>query len=371
VTPGQKKRIRGRLLAGMLAVCVLATGACLVLKRQAPHPGYARMAAAAQTMERLSAAVRGYKQDRGISIDPAADVLGTGLIGPDASAVVTTMGALASKRTSADPVMAALCVRLLLEAGVTAGDRVGCCFSGSFPGLALATICAVEAIGAQPVVIASVGASTYGATDETLTLPEILLLLHRDGFISEPPIAITPGGEHDTGSNMFGVLLPGDFPDPETVYARIEALGAPMTNIPEFEENLTWRMGLYGDISCFVNTGGNVMALGRNDRGLALGVGLLRGRGSAHPDAGLLERYLNLGVPVIHLLNLKRLVADYGLPYDPPALAGTGAAAVYYQTEYPRALIAAALAAVLALLLLYRWPERCCYGHKPYRQDRE
>lgn len=340
-------------------------------ERQAPHPGYARMAAAAQTMEQMSAAVRGYKQERGISMHPAADVLGTGLIGPDASAVVTTMGALASKRTGADPVMAALCVRLLLEAGVTAGDRVGCCFSGSFPGLALATICAVEAIGAEPVVIASVGSSTYGATDEALTLPEMLLVLYRDGLIAEPPVAITPGGEKDIGSNMFGVFLPGDFPDPEAIYARIEALGMPVTKLPEFEENLKWRMGLYGDISCFVNTGGNLMALGRNDRGLALGAGLLRGRGSVHPDAGLLERYLNLGVPVIHLLNLKRLVADYGLPYDPPALAGTGAAAVYYQTEYPRAFIAAALLAVLALLLLYRYPERFCYGRKPQRQNRE
>lgn len=355
----------------MLAICALAAAGCLLFKKQVPHPGFARMAAAARKMERMSAAVREYKQERGISMDPTADLLGTGLIGPDHSAVVTTLGTLAAKRTSADPVMAALCTRLLLEAGIAAGDRVGCCCSGSFPGLALAVVSAAEAIGAELVVIASVGASTYGATDEALTLPEMLLLLHGEGLMATEPAAATPGGEGDMGANMLGVLLPQEYPHLERVFGRIQALGIPVTKIEGFQENLAWRMNLYGDIDCFVNIGGNIMALGRKDRGLALGVGLLRGRGSDHPDAGLLERYLNEGIPAIHLLNLQRLTAEYGLPYDPPALVGTGAAAVYYQTEYPKALIAAALAAVLALLLLYRYPERWYDGRRSHRQDLE
>ena len=72
--------------------------------------------------------------------------------------------------------------------------------------------------------------------------------------------------------------------------------------------------------------------------------------------SGLLERYNEGGLPVIYLLNIKRLAAAYGLPYDPQELSPIGESAVYYETAYrwPLALVGAA--AAVGLLL---WGRHC------------
>jgi poly-gamma-glutamate system protein len=87
---------------------------------------------AAERMQRCMDAVHRYKDERGIPIDPEIDWHDTGLLGTGYTSVTTTLGAVEAKRTSANPDMAALCVRLLLEAGVTNGGRVACCFSALF-----------------------------------------------------------------------------------------------------------------------------------------------------------------------------------------------------------------------------------------------
>ena len=71
---------------------------------------------------------------------------------------------------------------------------------------------------------------------------------------------------------------------------------------------------------------------------------------------GLLERYNEDGLPVIYLLNIKRLVAEYGLPYDPQELPAIGESAVYYETVYRRPLALVGAAAAVGLLL---WGRHC------------
>lgn len=72
-------------------------------------------------------------------------------------------------------------------------------------------------------------------------------------------------------------------------------------------------------------------------------------------SSGLVQRYLAQGQPVINLLNIKKLAADYGLPYDPPAWPPIGESAVYYDAWYPRGWLLAGLAGAGALLLLCAW----------------
>lgn len=48
-----------------------------------------------------------------------------------------------------------------------------------------------------------------------------------------------------------------------------------------------------------------------------------------------MQRYLSQGLPVINLLNIKQLAADYGLPYDPAQWPERGTSAVYFETDYP------------------------------------
>ena len=75
-------------------------------------------------------------------------------------------------------------------------------------------------------------------------------------------------------------------------------------------------------------------------------------------DSGLVQRYLSQGLPVINLLNIKQLAADYGLPYDPAQWPERGTSAVYFETDYPGAVLLLGLAGAAVLLALCRWVRR-------------
>jgi len=74
------------------------------------------------------------------------DPMKTGLIGLESSPLTTTLGQLEAKRTTTNPAMAALLVRLLHQAGVKKGQVVAAGASGSFPALAVAAYCAARAM---------------------------------------------------------------------------------------------------------------------------------------------------------------------------------------------------------------------------------
>lgn len=123
----------GIALAILVAACVLA-----VLGGGSRRTDYYDVQMeASRRLEEYFQAVRGYKEELGIPMEPE-DIHETGMIGQRFTGITTTVGALEAKRTTAWPDMGALCVRLLYEAGVRPGDTVGAGFSGSFPGMDLA-----------------------------------------------------------------------------------------------------------------------------------------------------------------------------------------------------------------------------------------
>lgn len=334
----RRKRTRALLLAAffVLSVCIAMT---LRTKQTVPTPYYDTQLAAAAQLEQCFQAVRGYKEARAIPLAPE-DVHQTGLIGAEYTLITTTIGALEAKRTTASPDMGALCVRLLYEAGVRAGDTVGAGMSGSFPALNLALICACESMGVQLICIPSIGASTYGANQPELTFPEMMWQLQRDGIIATKAQFVTVGGDYDVGAGMDETLL-------KQVKNSLAQKGLTLVEQPDFQANLRMREAIYreNNIVCFVAVGGNVTSLGRGESGISLGQGVLS---AAHApkldeDSGLVQRYLAQGMSVIHLLNIKKLVAEYGMPYDPPVFGAAGESAVYYHTTYAKAWLLVAL----------------------------
>ncbi|MEM5780010.1 MAG: poly-gamma-glutamate system protein [Lawsonibacter sp.] len=337
-----------RLLAAVLAVVWGASLLAALGAREGRTEYYDIQVAAAQQLERCFAAVHGYKEELGIPTS-GEDLHGTGMIGESYTGITTTLGAIEAKRTTAWPDMGALCVRLLYEAGVRPGDTVGAGFSGSFPAMDLALVAACEAMGVELVCIASVGSSTYGANNPGLTFPEMMDRLREDGLIQTPMAAVTMGGEKDVGEDM----------DPELssqIRVRLQARGLSLLDQPDFAQNLACRQNLYrqlGPIHCFVAVGGNVTSMGRGESGVSLGQGVL------HPDrtprlddsSGLVQHYLAQGLPVINLLNIKKLTADYGLPYDPVEWPPIGQSAIYHIIRYPRSWLIAGLGGAAALLL--------------------
>lgn len=303
-------------------------------------PYVSEMTAAAENMGRCEKVIRRERLARGIPLSEE-DYLKIGLLGQSSSPITTTIGTPDAKRTSELPDMAALCVRLFREAGVKEGDRIGACYSGSFPGLNLAVICAADAIGADLVYISSVGASSYGGNIPEYTAPEMLNTVYEAGLISKKPAAVTLGGDNDCGDNMVGVLLGDEEPILKAV-RRLEQEELPLMAIEDYEENLKWRMEVYGDIDCFVNVGGNAAGVGKGEKTYEGSQGLLRDLGEPLTKrSGLLERCLRQGIPSIQLLNIKELCLEYGIQYDPSEIPPVGREGVYRKKAYSKSGAAA------------------------------
>lgn len=351
---------RNRLLP-LWAIALFLLMAVVVIHgmgSQMPREEYPVMTDAAHRFERAVEAIRTERLARGLPLDQE-DILQLGLLGAELSPITTTLGDAAAKRTTQTSDMAALCVRLLTEAGVKRGDRVGACMSGSFPGLNIALLCACDAIGAEVVYTAGVGASTYGANLCEFTSPEMLMHLYRNGMISTPPASISAGGEEDSGTNMLGRIFQEEEPIEQTL-ARVKQLGVPFVCHPDLAQNVAYHTERYGDIDCFVNVGGTVVGSGANYVVLGLGQGLLTAQNVVYGEkSGLLEYYLSKGVPAIHLLNVKRLCLDYGITFDPESVPEVGQTAIYYGKSYPKGLLLAAGLSVIAALLVYPvWSKR-------------
>ena len=314
-------------LAALLLVlgCVLTDWGA----RRVPAKDYAVRVDAAERLEVCMAQVKSYKAELGIPLSDE-DLHETGMLGEDYTPITTTIGAPDAKRTTANPDMAALCVQLLEEAGVKTGDTVGAGFSGSFPAMDLAVLCACAAMNVRVVYIASAGASTYGANQVDMTFPDMVLYLVKEGCLPQAPAAFSLGGDFDCGEEMFPE-------EREIVRARLTESGVPFLYERDYQENLSLREEIYrkqGPIACFVGVGGNITTMGLDGDRMSWGVTAPGRVKETNEKSGLLERYNAGGLPVIYLLNMKRLTAEYGLPYDPQELPAIGESAVYYETVY-------------------------------------
>jgi len=344
-----------RLMAAALALLTLSAFLTHQSATLAQNEYYEIQVEAAQRLEGYFAAVRGYKEELGILLSED-DIHKTGMIGLPYTGITTTSGALEAKRTTAWPDMAALCVRMLFEAGIRPGDTVGAGFSGSFPGMNLAVVAACESMNVDLVCICSVGASTYGANNPELTFPEMMHRLNESELIGTQSAAVTMGGYQDVGSDMDQELA-------DQIRQRLTDLGLSLVEEANFQANLELREALYlqeGPINCFVAVGGNLTSLGQGEAGVSLGQGVLRPERTLRIDAssGLVQRYLARGLPVINLLNIKKIMADYSMPYDPAQWPPIGQSAVYRDIRYESGWILLGLGGAAALLALCPWIRR-------------
>ncbi len=298
-------------------------------------PWTGTMRAAAVEMARSLELVRAYCREAEIPVDPSFDPNGTCLIGPSYTPLFTTLGQLEAKRTALNPDVAGLMAYLLSRAGVSAGDTVAVGASGSFPGFLLATLAAVKALGADPITILSLGASSYGATRTDFHLLDLYLLLQRGEVVDVSPAAVSLGGEGDTG---------GEFPPELVEHLQADAVlaGVPVLEEEVLEENVARRMALYGTPKAFVNLGGAEANLGTDPVILEVPPGLvppgeLPNAGEMPPPSrrGVLLEMAARGVPVIHLLHVRGLVLAHGLAWDPVPLPPPGTTPLRRRSSAP------------------------------------
>lgn len=273
---------------------------------------------AAQLMARSLESIRRLRAARNIPIDAAADPKATGIVGVEFSPLTTSLGEADAKRTSANPAFARVMVQYLGGAGLRRGDVVAVGASGSFPALLLATLCAARVLDLEPVVIYSIGSSMYGANIPGFTFVDMLAALRADGRLPYRLAAVSPGGNDDGGGGVVfdeegGGLL-----------EEVRRSGLPQVGGASLAERIQRRLRIYDEaagsrsIKCFVNIGGASANFGDGEASLALPNGLVTRAGDLprSPTRGLVFEFAARGVPVVHLLHVKGLARENGIPYE-------------------------------------------------------
>lgn len=320
------------------------------------HP----MVAAAELMEAATVAIRDCRLARGVELSPD-DVNRTGFIGVRYSPLTTTLGDLAAKRTTTNPNMAALLVRLLHDAGAEKGDAVAIGASGSFPALIVATLAATRAMGLHPILICSLGASQWGANDPRFTWLEIEDCLVAAGVFPEAyrAVAVSLGGDRDAALEL-------DLEVRDALVAAVAARGARFLYEPDLARNVAERVRTYDAhaegrrIAAFVGIGGNWADMGEDPVVLTLLPGLnVLTVVPEGPGRGVALAMAADGIPLVHLLNMRGLTTRYGLPWDPSPLPRPGEGHMYvtYSSRplFPFHVLAGVyLAAIAGLAVAWR-----------------
>lgn len=287
------------------------------------------MTRAAELMRDAMASVRRCREERGLPIDPRTDPNETGLIGLDTSSITTSLGNLEAKRTTTNPNFAGLIVRLLWEAGARRGDAVAIGASSSFPALIIASLCAAQAMELRPLLICSLGASQWGANDPDFHWLDIQECLRRAGELDFKPLALSLGGEADSGQDM-------DSRGRNFLIEEARQSGFPVLEEITLDEIVAARFRLYEaaaegkGIKAFINIGGNYANLGVDSKILRVQPGLAKIRDFPPPERrGVVFAMAARGIPVVHLLYIKGLVQRYDLPWDPIPLPEPGKGQIY------------------------------------------
>lgn len=152
------------------------------------------------------------------------------------------------------------------------------------------------------------------------------------------------------------------------VRERVRALPVYYLEEGDFTENLRKRRELFGrdsEIDAFVSVGGHTSSLGHDERSADLGQGVLHKKGETislmqswrfrqNEKTGLLQYYLGKKTAVLNILNVKRLVSTYLLPFDPPRIDHElGVSPVYYEKIYNKTAITFILLSVIGLIMLF------------------
>lgn len=234
-----------------------------------------------------------------------------GLIGVEWSEITTTLGDLSSKRTACDPAWAVQFSRWFRQQGLEPGDHVAIYSSASFPGLLLNAIAATEAMRLKPLLIVSLGASTWGANHPRTSWPVLAAELRRGGFMHTRADYYTLGSGAEVGRG-----LPAEGVELLTDAAKDS--GVALLSADGLEEMITLKSGLLEDhgAKLLINIGGSHANLGKADTVLKLPAGLLGSGEFEDAGNGVIGKAMRMGVPVIHMLNLRSASRSAGIPYD-------------------------------------------------------
>lgn len=300
-----------------------------------PARAFEPKTAAVRLMQQYETAILTAKKERGIAIDRKNDPGLCGLIGPQFTLITTDRGAQSAKSLAAHPNFAAAVTDMLVRAGVGRDDLVAVGMTGSLPGLNLAVLSACAAIGAEPIVISSVGSSMFGATDSEMTWLDMEAVLTKRAVLRCHSSAASLGGGGDVGRGLSpqGRQLLTD---------AIRRNGVQLLDSESLLDAVRERVDLYDrdsarrhkKIVAYVNVGGGLASLGGAPNARLIPAGLTtRLEERNYPNRGVLNIFAERGVPIIHLLEVEKLARLTGVTdeSDQPYRPGEGPLFVSYR----------------------------------------
>ena len=346
--------------AALLVIGLIAVGGTLLLERFPTHQhegDFQTKIVAAQLASRGMTAIREARLQRGHDFDRVFDPAQSGMIGTAMSPVTSLPGHLKAKQTSVNPNFAAVAVDLLQQAGVEEGDLVAVGCTGSLPALNTCLFAAIEAIGAQPVIIHSAASSQFGANTPDMLWLDMEQVLYDEGIISFRSTAGTLGGFGDRGRGMTA--------DSQALLAAsLERSGVPQIRLSTLAQSIDLRMETYRTaahnqpIKAYVNVGGGAASIHGEDGREAFGGGLTTTLSNEAKQIDCVAtRYAAMGVPVINLGNTVSLAEAYGLPVAPHDMPEVGEGRVYVTQHANRLVAALLLVGVLGMVRAYVWTD--------------
>lgn len=307
---------------------------------------------ASKLMEKAINTIKDYRIEQGIFIDEVNDPARTTLIGDRESLIITDRGNLNAKLTSLNPNYAAVMVDYFKQAKLKKGDNVVVSCTGSFPAINIAVFAAAKTLDINLVVISSVGASMFGATDPNFTWLDMESLLLEKGIFPYKSVAASLGGGRDLGR---GLNLSGRKLITEAIQ-RNEVL---LIKENSLEKNIIQKMEIFketsgDDVSLYINIGGGLSSLGNSVNGQLIKPGLNRFIDLKNvPLKGTMLRYSDLGVQSLHLLKITDIAHKNELPIAPDQLPKPGAGKVFEDQRYnPTVSIFALIIMVLLILVV-------------------
>lgn len=344
-----KAKIKPVFLILSLAVLLVGLLLVFVTKGTEPKENYDVLFASARRMEKALEVIKTYCEQNNIELEEE-DVNGTYLIGPYYSPLMSTMGYADIKRTTLNPNNAAIMADYFIQAGLKENDTLGIGTSGSFPGFAVAAMCAATELDLNAKVIASYGSSMYGATRPELNIVTIIRLLQNAGVIKVDLVAVSPGSHADSGvGSLDGFIYENTR---QTVLDLAAESGTYLIDTGSIASSIQKRLEIFGKLDCFVNIGGAGANSGSSSFSLDFPEGLVTHVDTIpnHPERGLVFEYADQGISVINILNVRKITQDHGLAFDPSPLPPAGTGGVFFRETYSPAIIILTLVFAAAIL---------------------
>ncbi len=339
----------------VLIVLALLSVACFVIAQNATvivrGNNYREKLRASRLALLSQQAIKDHRFPKGQEIDLVNDPYATGMIGQEYTLITTDRGVIRSKLTATNPNFGAVMVEFLTRAGLEEGDVIAVSLTGSFPSLNIALLAAADILGLNPLVITSVGSSTWGANDPEFTWLDMEDLLYQKGLIRTRSIAASTGGGEDRGRGLSRLGR-------RYIEQAVERNGIELIRERTLEESIAKRMEKYHEaagkrpIRAVVNIGGGVASLGASINGKLIPSGLSMSLARRNfPVRGTLLLLAERGIPVIHILHVQKLAKKFGLPAPPGPDQEIGVGAIYF-TERLNCAVAGFLLFLLLLILL-------------------